>query len=647
MLGAGAAEAQVAGYPAYREDPGTALTRHLKSLSDDPRSLHALMGAAQAALQLGDPQAAVTFFARAEEIAPRDGRIKAGIGSAFVQMEQARSALKFFADASSLGVNEGEFAGDRGLAYDLTGDNKQAQRDYRLALRHRNDPEVERRLALSLAISGDQAGALAAINDQLRRQDRAAWRTRAFVLALTGDVARATEAVQAVMPGQVAAMQPFLTRLPSLDLTGRAMAVHFGHFPGDGQPVRMAQAIPYPGPGAASQAGRPDSRQSALGTLRPQPAPEPVAAAPRRRPGAPEAAPPVETAARGGKAAERSAASDDRPSRRRSAGMPLFAPAPERRERPAETTAKKPTPAEQAIRFALAPPPRVIAAPAPVPAPIQTPTPAPAPAPIQTPAPSAVEPGPAPAQPAPGGPPSAAQAPLAGPALALSAPTIAPGASEVFGPPAPDGSPAPAAPAPVPVPAPVPAPATSGIQTVALPESTIEPPPAEAGPEAPKVEVAEAPAAAPPAAAPKPRKPLAFDEVVEAVKALPDAGPAASKPVALAAAETPKPARKAAAKAPASEPKQSAAGRHWVQIASAPDSLVASEYRRLKAKHSKLLGDKVGYRAAMGKSNRVLVGPFASAGEARDFVGQLKKNSLTAVAWSSPEGQEIEKLPAK
>ena len=51
-------------------------------------------------------------------------------------------------------------------------------------------PEVERRLALSLAISGQREAALRVIDGQLRRHDRAAWRTQAFVLALTGDARR-------------------------------------------------------------------------------------------------------------------------------------------------------------------------------------------------------------------------------------------------------------------------------------------------------------------------------------------------------------------------------------------------------------------------------------------------------------------------
>ena len=71
-----------------------------------------------------------------------------------------------------------------------------------------------RRLALSLAISGDRAGALTMLDPLLRRNDGGAIRARAFVLALTGDQAGAAKAVQTAMPGpQATVMANFLGRL--------------------------------------------------------------------------------------------------------------------------------------------------------------------------------------------------------------------------------------------------------------------------------------------------------------------------------------------------------------------------------------------------------------------------------------------------
>lgn len=289
MLSAAPASAQTATTGAFTERPGDALSRNLRSLAANPRSATALMGAGKAALDLGDAQAALTFFARAEEQLPRDGRIKMWIGTALVHLQQPHAALKFFGDAADLGVPVAEFARERGLAYDIAGSPREAQRDYRLALQRGRDDEVTRRLALSLAISGEREPALRLIEDQLLVRDRAAERTRALVLALTGDTAGATRAAQAAMPGpQANAMSPFLARLPTLSPTERALAVHLGIFPGDGRTAPSTSYAANDFANAVTDAGRPDPAQALL--ARRQTPPEPVSTAPRRRPGSGEAA---------------------------------------------------------------------------------------------------------------------------------------------------------------------------------------------------------------------------------------------------------------------------------------------------------------------------------------------------------------------
>lgn len=306
LIGAGTLAASVAAQAPSSaagsgEAAGAALSRHLNTLAQNPSSLSALMGAGRASLDVGDPDAALTFFARAEEQAPRDGRIKMWMGSALVQLEQGDVALKFFTDAAGLGVAEAEFAGDRGLAHDMRGDQRSAQRDYALALRRGRDPEITRRLALSLAISGQREAALKLLEEQLLRGDRAASRTRALVLALTGDAAKANEAARASMPtSQAAAMAPFLARLPSLSPSERALAVHFGRFPGD-RPVQTAQNRPAPaGSGARTAsatltAGRPDRTKPALGSRTTPPAAVTIRApAPAK---SPASGPPVRVAA--------------------------------------------------------------------------------------------------------------------------------------------------------------------------------------------------------------------------------------------------------------------------------------------------------------------------------------------------------------
>jgi Flp pilus assembly protein TadD len=262
LFGAGGAQAQSA---QYREDPGEALTRHLRNLNENPRSFDALIGAGRAAIDVGDPQAALAFFGRAEEMWPTDYRVKAGMGSSLVHLEQAHNALRFFEEAKALGAPDLELARDRGLAYDIIGDPRRAQQDYTLLLRSRDDPEVRRRLALSLAISGQRAAAQAVIDPQLRSNDRSAWRAWAFVLALTGDIEEALRAAQSTMPaGQAPSMRRFFERLPQLNHAQRAMAVHFGHFPGDGRPTAAAHQVdtrPYEGALQLAGVDRPPAAQ--------------------------------------------------------------------------------------------------------------------------------------------------------------------------------------------------------------------------------------------------------------------------------------------------------------------------------------------------------------------------------------------------
>lgn len=250
-----------------RGDPAEALARYLRILARDPGDLDALSGAGAAALAVGDADAAINFYVRAEKISPRDGRIKAGLGSALVQKEQPRAALRLFNNAVDLGVAPFEVALDRGLAYDLRGDNRKAQGEYLQLLRVRADPEASRRLALSLAMMGERAGALAILDPLLRKRDVAAWRAQAFVLAMTGDLLGAQTVAYQVLPRyQADVLKPFLERLPSLKPAEKAAAVHFGHFPEDKAPVQMAVANPIASAKAGSSPQLPEPKRDAEAT---------------------------------------------------------------------------------------------------------------------------------------------------------------------------------------------------------------------------------------------------------------------------------------------------------------------------------------------------------------------------------------------
>lgn len=237
-------------YSPYNETASAALARYVRTLASDPRDFTTLIGAGRAALELGDAQAAAGFFARADDVNPRSPLPQAGMGAVSVLNGEPMAALPYFTRAEQLGATIVTLGCDRGLAYDLLGRQSEAQAEYRAALKGPDGEEARRRLALSLAISGDRAGALEALSPLLAQRDVAAGRTRAFVLALTGDPAGAMVAINSAMPGSSGSLSPFLQRLPGLQAGQKAAAVNLGIFPDAGD-VRYASASPVGG-GAAT-----------------------------------------------------------------------------------------------------------------------------------------------------------------------------------------------------------------------------------------------------------------------------------------------------------------------------------------------------------------------------------------------------------
>jgi len=134
------------------------LNAALNRLAANPRDVTSLIDAGHAAMQLDDLEAAIGFFSRAQELSPASPQAKLGMAAALVRSRQPNEALRLFAEAQLAGAAMESVAADHGLALDLVGNNAEAQASYRLALARRSDDEVSRRLAISLAISGDRAG---------------------------------------------------------------------------------------------------------------------------------------------------------------------------------------------------------------------------------------------------------------------------------------------------------------------------------------------------------------------------------------------------------------------------------------------------------------------------------------------------------
>lgn len=211
---------------------GQALNAALARLARDPRNPSALIDAGNAALNMGDVDAAVGFFTRADQVSPDNGTVKAQIGSAMLRGEDPFAALRWFDDAEKSGADTVAMAQDRGLAFDLAGDNAAAQRQYQLALSRGVNDEATRRYALSLAIAGDRRGAEAILAPLLQRQERAAWRVRTFIMAIAGNTDEAVSIARASMPPDLAeSIAPYLRYMPRLTAAQQAAAANLGRFP--------------------------------------------------------------------------------------------------------------------------------------------------------------------------------------------------------------------------------------------------------------------------------------------------------------------------------------------------------------------------------------------------------------------------------
>ncbi|HEX7849307.1 MAG TPA: sporulation protein, partial [Sphingomonas sp.] len=329
-----------------------ALAADMRLLAANPLDIEALVTAGELTLRMGDNTAAAGFFGRAEKLDPLNPRVKAGLGSLLVRAERPGEALRRFQEAETRGLDPSKYAADRGLAYDLIGEQERAQRDYRLALRAGPDDEITRRYALSMGISGHKKEALDLLDPLLRRSDRAAWRDRAFILAMSGDRDGAQKIANSMMsPGLGAGLAPFFDRLPTLSAADRAFAVNFGELRATPERVADARMVPV------------------LPRLGPDPtAPRVLAAADQPRP--------------------HPTAQDDsgkRKKRKKNEDLAPIVPAP-RPAPPVEVALNPPSyvPPRALPIPAPPPPPRVVYT-APPPAPRPTPRPTPAPTPLPPP----------------------------------------------------------------------------------------------------------------------------------------------------------------------------------------------------------------------------------------------------------------------
>ncbi len=237
------------------------LNSNLAKLSRTPQDVDALLGAGQAALDLGDVQAANGFFTRANMVNASLPQAKLGLAVVQLALKQPQDAAANFDAADRLGASARDKLADRGLAYDLTGQQAKAQRDYQAALQaNPNDSKARLRYAVSLGISGHLAEADKMLEPALRAGDREAWRFRAFIYAMNGKPTEARNITQSVMPkGLADALEPYMVRVALLTPAQKAAAAHYGDFPANvlrmtPPPAQVTVAAVAPPPAATPAA---------------------------------------------------------------------------------------------------------------------------------------------------------------------------------------------------------------------------------------------------------------------------------------------------------------------------------------------------------------------------------------------------------
>ena len=611
LLLAGTAHAQTDQAQLVRPQGSADLNSHLARLAANPRDSAALIGAGEAALALDDPRAAAGFFARADAIESGNGRIKAGLARVMLKLNNPVEALRLFDQAGRLGYPDTTILSDRALARDMTGDQAGAQRDYQAALKASpDDDELRRRYAASLGISGQVEASDKVLQPLLYKSDRAAWRYRAFILAMNNKQTEAKGIAEQTMPGPLAAaILPYMQKMPYLTAAQKAAAIHFGQFP---QQIGTSIAAITPTPPA------PGFAPSAPAASSTAPSGTQLASAEQAR-------------ARGSSRDRLTQPIERSRDRRRSTRL-------------AQAQTQPPVPAAEGR------------APAPLPAPAPAPTSVPAPVPA---APSASAPvpsrvaatppqGPKPASQAVQGPPSPgfesmesrpATPPAAAPAAGSQINAIALARADAATPP-----PAPAEPASM---QPAPSASDSAPPPMVQPVVPVAPTP---NPEATRtladiiraIDVPEAERQASVAA-------VDLNEIAQMQAARRAERQAAADKVKKAAAAKAKAEADAKAKAEAEEKKRLAdnPSRNWLQVGVGQNkSALGFTMKGLRKKYDSLAPQDA-WSASWSRTNRLLVGPFSSFTRAKELEAKLKAAGADVFAWKSSAGEVVEKLPGQ
>ncbi len=87
--------------------------------------------------------------------------------------------------------------------------------------------------------------------------------------------------------------------------------------------------------------------------------------------------------------------------------------------------------------------------------------------------------------------------------------------------------------------------------------------------------------------------------------------------------------------------------RFWVQIATGEASALGYDYRKWSKKSADLFKGQSGWTSAWGKTDRLLVGPFADQKAAKKWEGDFRKAGGDGFMWKSENGVAVTALKSK
>jgi len=574
------------------------LQNALRRIANNSNDSSALADAGLAALELGDMRAAIGFLAKADQIYSSSGRVKAGLGRALLAEENPFGAIRYFDQAVANGIAVREIAADRGLAYDLIGRNRDAQKDYELAMRYDNSEELVERYALSLGISGDVERAEVQLAPLLQKSDRDAWRNRAFIYAMNGKKKDAENIIEQTMERRMAkAIKPFFDRMPKLTAAQKAAAVHLGHFPAsenigvDVAAVQMASSMAARGGDGADAGLIPVGPALGADVDRPRVLAMPDKS-PRRRPGKTDRKASEQNASRRpgkNEVVVLSRTDMPAPTGKSSGRAPTFARAPMAATPSAATSAdiaseSSPEPApnkskSEPVKMTASKPVGETASPG-----FETAVvPSQSPALVSQTVERKVD--------------IAGRQPVFNPIAQPTRETLSPTEDKTSGP----------------------------VNLVNFDLAKTQSAGVETASAAPAV------------------KPLA--DIIKGINIPEKETRTAVVPVDLDAIEPAKPQPKPVEKAPAKPKEPEHPKRYWVQIATGSNlDALKFDYRRMAKKHGELFKGEKGWTSPWGKTRRLVIGPFEDFKAAKAFEAEFRKDGGDGFAWASADGVEVNEL---